>query len=133
MFEIVPRRLAMQWMLIEHRNLFNTSEGFVRNLCCTFAKSSKQIGFGEKSFCCSSRECCSMHARWWSTFGTILGPIRLIIQFAIFLLKVCDIYSNVGKETLKKFLLFPSTYLCESGFYPSARENKKNETYSTLL
>jgi len=44
-----------------------------------------------------------------------------------FLLKASDSYSNVGKEALKKLLLFPSTYLCESGFYPSARENKKSK------
>jgi len=27
-----------------------------------------------------------------------------------------DSYPNVGKDALKKLLLFPSTYLCESGF-----------------
>ena len=34
-----------------------------------------------------------------------------------FWLKVSDIYPNVGKEVLKNFLLFPSTYLCECGFF----------------
>jgi len=30
-----------------------------------------------------------------------------------FWLKVSDNYPNVGKETLEKLFLFPSTYLCE--------------------
>jgi len=30
---------------------------------------------------------------------------------------VSDDYPNVGKEALNKLLLFPSTYLCESGFF----------------
>ena len=60
-------------------------EGFMRILCCTFPKSSKQHGFGEKSFHCSCRECCSMHTRW-SSFQTLLGQNTFLklIQFAIF-------------------------------------------------
>jgi len=81
----LPRRLVMKWMLIWHRKLFNTLGGVVRILCCTFPKSSKQHGFGEKSFCCSCRECFSMHTRW-SCFQTILGQntFSKLKQFAIF-------------------------------------------------
>jgi len=70
MFEIVPRRLVVKWMLILLRNLFNALQGSLRNLCCTFPKSSKQLGCGKKSFCC-----CSMHAKW-STSKRFWGQIR---------------------------------------------------------
>ena len=53
----------------------NTLEGFVRSLCCTFAKSSKQLGFGEKSFWCSSWEYFRMHARWCMQETTFFAEI----------------------------------------------------------
>jgi len=37
-----------------------------------------------------------------------------------------DSYPNVGKEALKKLLLFPSTYLCESGFSTLLHVKTKN-------
>jgi len=43
-----------------------------------------------------------------------------------FWLKVSDIYPNVGKEALKKVLLFPSTYLCECGFSALLHVKTKN-------
>ena len=75
----------------------NTLEGFVRNLCCTFSKLSKQLGFGEKYFYCSSRGYCSMHARW-SSFKTILGPrtFSKLVQFAIFGCKCLTAWASAG-------------------------------------
>jgi len=43
-----------------------------------------------------------------------------------FWLKVSDIYPNVGNEALIKFLLFPSTYLCECGFSTLLHVKTKN-------
>jgi len=44
-----------------------------------------------------------------------------------FWLKAFDIYLNVGKDALKKLLLFPSTFMQMWILYPSARENKKSK------
>jgi len=46
---------------------------------------------------------------------------------------VSDIYPNVGKEALKKLLLFPSTYLCECGSRPFCTWKQKIKTDSILL
>jgi len=50
-----------------------------------------------------------------------------------FWLKVSDDYQNVGKEVLKQLLLFPCTYLCESGFSTRLHVKKSIEANSTLL
>ena len=96
-FSYVRELCHDSWRWSECWHSINTLEGFVRNLCCTFSKLSKQLGFGEKYFCCSSRGYSSMHARW-SSFKTILGQSTFskLVQFAIFGCKCLIAWASAG-------------------------------------
>jgi len=82
MFEIVPRRLVVKWMLVLLRNLFNTLQGFLRNLCCTFPEIIKTAWI------------------WWK--------ISLLLQWRMlqYACKMIDFKKILGPNTFSKLLQF---------------------------
>ena len=84
---ILPRRLVMKLMLMSHRKLFITLEGFVRNLCCTFQKSSNQTWIWWKIVLLFQSR--MLRIAWkmnLSTFRTSLRPnmCSKLVKFVIF-------------------------------------------------
>ena len=108
----------MERMLIQHRKLFNTLEGFVRNLCCNFPKSSNQTWIWWKIVLLFQSR--MLRIAWKmnsSTFGTTLGPntCSKLIKFVILAEGVWRL-SKCLKRSSPIVTSLPRTHLCESVF-----------------